>query len=120
MRPARLTAALLVAAALASSCAGIPLPKETLTDPSALLFNGYGKPEVTCYKCHGGDGKGTFRGANLVRVVPKSDGKQMTAALMEGKGFMPAFKDKLSAEEVAALVAWMLAAFPAPPAAPAP
>ena len=116
MRPALLTAAFL----FASSCAGIPLPRESLTDPSALLFNGYSKPDVTCYKCHGGDGKGTFRGANLVKVVPGSDEKKMTAALMEGKGFMSAYNDKLSAEEMAALVAWMRAAFPAPAVAPAP
>jgi cytochrome c oxidase cbb3-type subunit 3 len=65
-----------------------------------------------CAKCHGQDGRGTpkylkkgqkdFTDAQWQKS--RTDA-QLTKAVVEGKGdFMPAWKDKLSAEEIKALV----------------
>lgn len=107
-----------LAVVLGSSCAGIPLPRETLTNPSALLFNGYVKPDVTCYKCHGGDGKGTMRGPNLFKAAPAKTDQEIVDYIKNGKSFMPAFKDKLNDDEITQLLAWVRATFPSPAAAP--
>jgi mono/diheme cytochrome c family protein len=66
---------------------------------------------VDCYKCHGGDGSGTWRGANLVKQVPKLTEEAISKAIKEGPGMMPAFKDKLTGEEIAALTAWLRGRF---------
>lgn len=70
----------------------------------------YGK---NCAVCHGADGKG---GGQRLQIVPNftdaawhrrhSDEKLMTA-INDGKGGMPAFKDKLSEEQLRALTAYL-------------
>ena len=42
-----------------------------ITNPGALLFNGYTEREVDCYRCHNGDGAVTWRGPALSKRVPK-------------------------------------------------
>jgi mono/diheme cytochrome c family protein len=101
-----------LAVVLGSSCAGIPLPRESLTNPSALLFNGYAKPDVTCFKCHGGDGKGSMRGPSLVTGAAGKTDAEIVDFIKNGKSFMPAFKDKLTDDEVTKLLAWVRATFP--------
>jgi mono/diheme cytochrome c family protein len=118
MKTLRLVAPLVVV--LGSSCAGIPLPRESLTNPSALLFNGYAKPDVACYKCHGGDGKGTMRGPNLFKGAPEKTDKEIVEYIKNGKSFMPSFKDKLNDDEVNQLLAWVRETFPSPAAASTP
>ena len=104
-----------------SSCAGVQLPKEKLGDvPGALLFNGYSNPKVECFKCHNGDGRGTWRGADLREEIPGADDAVLTGFVMDGTGWMPPQKEFLKAEELAQILAWLHTQFPDPAAAPAP
>lgn len=108
-----LVVSLVVVSLAASSCAGIPLPKDTLTDPGALLFNGYVRPAVDCYACHNGDGKGA-RGPSLAREVRETSAEKLAAIIRKGPGPMPAYgADVLSDDELGQLVSWLKATFPA-------
>ena len=40
------------------SCAGTQTPKDRITDPGELLFNGQTVSGIDCYSCHNGDGTG--------------------------------------------------------------
>jgi mono/diheme cytochrome c family protein len=103
--------ALLVSVAIgAVSCAGIPLPREGLSDPGALLFNGYVRPDIDCYVCHNGDGRGA-RGPALLYKVPRLSPEKISRLIQSGSGMMPNYADKLSAEELAQLVAWLKLTF---------
>lgn len=89
------------------SCAGKQTPRDQITDPGELIFNGLAVSGVDCYKCHGGDGTGTWRGANLVKMVPTMSEEAITKTINEGPGMMPAFKGKLTPEEMASLTKWL-------------
>lgn len=98
---------------LAASCAGIPLPREQLTHPGALLFNGYTRPTIDCYACHNGDATGA-RGPSLARDVRGHSAEQLAAIVRKGPGPMPAYgPDKLSDEELGQVIEWLKATFPA-------
>lgn len=66
---------------------------------------------ANCARCHGDDGVGT-RGPNLVNFSEKypEPGPAITL-INEGKGGMPAFGTKLSADEISALVDHLYTAF---------
>lgn len=104
--------AVLVSAFVVSSCAGVQLPKDSLADPGALLFNGYTHEKVDCWRCHNGDGLGSAKGPGLALRVPKKSDERLAQVIREGKGRMPGFKDDLSDDEVTQLVAWLRGAFP--------
>jgi mono/diheme cytochrome c family protein len=95
-------------------CAGAPIERDRLHDePGALLFNGYANPAANCYHCHGGDGSGAFlHGPNLAKGVPDMTAEQIRQLIYEGKGHMPAFKDKLSNSEIETLASWLKKTFP--------
>jgi mono/diheme cytochrome c family protein len=112
MRTAPLT---LLGLVLASSCAGVQLRREALSEPGALLFNGYTRDAVDCWRCHGGDGAGAARGPGLASRVPKKSDERLALIIREGKGTMPGFQRVLSDDEVTQLVAWLRAAFPRQP-----
>ncbi|MEW5737599.1 MAG: cytochrome c [Myxococcota bacterium] len=97
---------------LATSCAGVPLPKESLSDPGALLFNGYTKEKVDCFRCHNGNAQGSGRGPGLATRVPKKSDERLGKVIREGEGFMPSYKDDLTDEEVAQVIGWLRASFP--------
>ncbi len=94
----------------ALSCAGVPLPREGLSDPGALLFNGYVRPSVDCYECHNGDGRGA-RGPALLYKVPRLSPEKITRLIKSGSGMMPKYVDKLSDEEIAQVVSWLKVTF---------
>lgn len=107
---------LFIAAAAAlflAGCAGVQLTKASIEHPGQLLFNGHVKPEVNCFECHGGDGLGSMRGPSLAGTAKMSD-ERVLRYIDEGDGFMPAFGDKLTADEKADLVAWLRQEFGAP------
>ncbi len=59
-----------------------------------------------CKSCHGADGKGTSVGQKMGAkdfAELKGTEADLAAAIKNGKGKMPAYKDKLSAEEIDAL-----------------
>jgi mono/diheme cytochrome c family protein len=105
-----LVGALALSGALVS-CAGKQTPRDRITDPGEMIFNGFAVSGVACYKCHNADGTGTWRGANLTTSVPKMTEPAIAKAINEGPGLMPAFKDKLDARQIAALTAWLRARF---------
>ncbi len=95
-----------------------------LLNPSLASFNaaasGAAAPrdaaaifQAKCAICHGEDGRGTDFGKEKgapdftqTRWQQSRTDKQINEAITNGKGkFMPAWKDRLSAEEIAALVA---------------
>ncbi len=71
-----------------------------------VIINGGELYKTNCATCHGGLGEGAPKGISLLKghAVSHSE-KEYIAQVMNGKGNkMPAFKDKLSAEQIAALV----------------
>jgi mono/diheme cytochrome c family protein len=95
-----------------AGCAGTQTPPERISSPGEALFNGRVKTNVTCYRCHNGDGTGTLRGPSLARRIPKLTDEEIVAAIAEGPGFMPSFKGKLDDADMKALTAWLRGRFP--------
>ena len=70
--------------------------------------------KAKCASCHGPDGKGeTSIGKSMkLRSLASADVQKITDAdltkvISDGKGKMPAYKGKLSADEIKALVAYI-------------
>ncbi len=97
--------------AVLAACAGKQTPRDSITDPGEMIYNGYAVAGVDCYKCHGADGKGTWRGANLTEKVPKMTDQAIAKTINEGPGLMPAFKDKLTPQQITTLTAWLRGRF---------
>jgi mono/diheme cytochrome c family protein len=97
---------------LAVGCAGKQTPPDRISSPGEALFNGQTKSEVNWYKCHSGDGSGTWRGPDLAKRVPKLTDQQIVKTIMDGPGFMPSFKDKVSRPEALAIAGWLHQRFP--------
>jgi mono/diheme cytochrome c family protein len=112
MRHSRL---LLVGMVALGGCAGTQIPRDRIQDPGELMFNGYTNPAANCYKCHGGDGTGTLRGANLAKRVPDLTVEQIETTIKEGKGFMPSFIGQLNDQEISLLANWLHTTFPKKP-----
>jgi cytochrome c oxidase cbb3-type subunit 3 len=68
-----------------------------------------------CTRCHGADGQGRTRMAETAEPPDLSDpawqrgrsDAQMIAAVANGRGQMPAFKNKLSRQDIAASIAYV-------------
>jgi mono/diheme cytochrome c family protein len=69
--------------------------------------------EARCTRCHGADGAGRTRMAEIVEPPDMSDpawqrrrsNARMIASVANGRGQMPAFRKKLTRQEIAAAVA---------------
>jgi cytochrome c oxidase cbb3-type subunit 3 len=70
----------------------------------------------SCQRCHGADGRGTSLGRRLPGIPDFTSGRwqqsrsraKLMASILEGKGEkMPAFRGKLDADQVSALVAYI-------------
>jgi mono/diheme cytochrome c family protein len=97
---------------LGAGCmAGVQLAKEQVQHPGQLLFNGYVQPEVDCYVCHNGDGRGSGRGPDLSARVANLPDEAILKVIDRGAAFMPAYRGRASPEEQAQLVAWLRSAF---------
>jgi mono/diheme cytochrome c family protein len=94
------------------SCAGKQIPKDTINDQGERLFNGQISSDINCYKCHNGDGTGTWRGPNLAERVPNLTDKGIADTIYNGPGFMPSFKGKIDDQQVAEITAWLRKRFP--------
>jgi mono/diheme cytochrome c family protein len=80
--------------------------------PAVLAADGAAVYKAKCAMCHGSDGTGqTTMGKNLklrdlgAAAVQGQTDAQLTAIVSDGKNKMPAYKTKLSAEEIKAVVA---------------
>jgi mono/diheme cytochrome c family protein len=95
-----------------AGCAGTQTPPDRISSPGEALFNGRVRADVTCYRCHNGDGTGTLRGPSLARRIPKLTDAEIVAAIQDGPGFMPSFKGKLDDADMKALTVWLRGRFP--------
>lgn len=82
--------------------------------PAMLAADGAALYKSKCAMCHGPDGAGqTTMGKNLkLRDLRSADVQKQTDAelvkwIADGKGKMPAYKGKMSADEINALVAFI-------------
>jgi mono/diheme cytochrome c family protein len=106
-----LTATAAVVACVFLACASKQTPRDRITDPGELLFNGFTVSGIDCYSCHKGDGTGTWRGPNLGEKVPKLSDAAIEKAILEGPGMMPAYKEKVDSQQIAAITAWLRGRF---------
>ena len=82
--------------------------------PIAFAADGAATYKAKCATCHGADGKGQSAMGKKMNLrdlgspeVQKQTDKELYDWTADGKGKMPAYKDKLSADEIKALVAHM-------------
>lgn len=82
--------------------------------PIAFAADGAAIYKAKCASCHGADGKGQSPMGKKMNLrdlgspeVQKQTDKELYDWTADGKGKMPAYKDKLSADEIKALVAHM-------------
>jgi mono/diheme cytochrome c family protein len=117
MKKVALLLAVSLGSTLVTGCSGVRVAREQLNEPGALLFNGYGRPEIGCYRCHGGGGKGTARGPSLERDVPKHSADELFTIIREGSGKMPKYgPNKATDDEIKQIVAWLQGTFGQAPA----
>jgi mono/diheme cytochrome c family protein len=110
-----------------------PSRRDLPLDPGAGTVAGHVERAIfqrSCQICHGADGRGAPSGSRLPGIPDFTsrawqEGRsqaQLEASILEGKGErMPAFRDKLGAEQVSALAAFVRAFGPPqarPPSAP--
>jgi mono/diheme cytochrome c family protein len=76
-------------------------------EPGAALYR-----QKACATCHAGDGSGNTPAGKSMKVrdlrgdeVQKMSDDELAAAILDGRGKMPAFKNSISAEQVKELVA---------------
>lgn len=107
-----MTVGALALVGIVASCAGTQIAKDRISDPGEALFNGQVSSNIDCYKCHNGDGKGTWRGPNLAEQVPKLSDKAIAVIVNEGPGMMPSYQGKIDDQQMAAITAWLRKQFP--------
>jgi mono/diheme cytochrome c family protein len=112
MTKAMVAAGCFLLVAVLVSCAGTQIPKDRITDPGEMLFNGQTVSSIDCYRCHNGDGTGTWRGANLAERVPKLSDKALADAIHEGPGMMPSYQGKIDDQQISQITAWLRTRFP--------
>ena len=85
-----------------------------LAPMAAFAADGAAVYKAKCASCHGPDGKGeTSIGKSMkLRSLGSADVQKITDAdlakvISDGKGKMPAYKGKLTADEIKALVAYI-------------
>lgn len=81
-----------------------------LGSSAAFAADGAALYKAKCAGCHGADGSKAKMGANVMRPLNSADvQKQSDAELItlttKGKGKMPAYEAKMSADEIKAVVA---------------
>lgn len=104
---------LLLAASAAAS--GVSTAAETKKGRAAQVERGRAVYGANCGRCHGADGKGRTRMAEMVEPPDLSDGawqrkistSRMIVSVTNGRGQMPAFARKLSKQDIAASVAYV-------------
>lgn len=99
----RLLYALIAVVGLALTVVGTNTPAGAQsTDNPADVAAGKAVYATSCAGCHGADGTGVAGlGRPLIGIASQGDRDTHIASITDGKGGMPAFGDKLSADEIA-------------------
>jgi cytochrome c551 len=95
---------LLVACLLLLSGCGNPPGKQALDGPADVtaLY------KARCINCHGAELQGKIGAkTNLQKVGQRLSAEDIVARIEQGGETMPAFKEQLSAEQIAGLAAWL-------------
>ena len=84
----------------------------SLGSPALVLADGPALYKAKCAACHGPDGSGSTAVGKSLKVsslgsadVQKLTDAELSKAIADGKGKMPAYGKKLTAEEIQSLVA---------------
>jgi len=113
---ARLPVAVFAIAALVviGCSAGVQFAREQTKHPGQLVFNGHVKPEVNCWKCHNGDGRGSGKGPDLAPKVAKLDNAAILEAIDTGTFAMPGFGEFIKRDEQTQILDWLRSVFGSP------
>jgi cytochrome c oxidase cbb3-type subunit 3 len=101
--------------ACSASAAGLAAGAGSQKGRAAQVERGREVYAARCVRCHGEDGRGRTRLADIVEAPDMSDpawqkgrgNARMIASVANGRGQMPAFKKRLSKQEIAAAVAYV-------------
>jgi len=99
----------------AGAASGVSTAAEPQKGKAAQLERGREVYSANCGRCHGADGRGRTRMGETVEPPDLSDpdwmrgrsNTRMIASVANGRGQMPAFKKKLSRQDIAASVAYV-------------
>lgn len=86
-------------------------PALAQADDPAEVEAGKAVFESNCAGCHGVDGGGSQTGRPLTDVAAEADREKHIESVVNGIGPMPAFGDRLSAEEISASVSYVRLTF---------
>ena len=109
------TGLLVVSACAAGAASGVPTAAAPQKGRAAQVERGRAVYADRCARCHGADGQGRTRLGETVEPPDLSDrawqrkhsNAHMISSVANGLGQMPAFKKKLSRQDIAAAVAYV-------------
>ena len=81
------------------------------TDDPAQAEAGATVYAASCAGCHGDEGNGSDRGRPLVGIAGQGDRATHITSVTDGKGGMPAFGERLSAEEIEQAISFVRLTF---------
>lgn len=100
-------------APLPTPTSGTPTPVPITGSQEVLVANGAEVYTLNCARCHGENGFGTGQySAGLIRVGSQYSRQGMIGELTTGHRVTFGFADRLSAEEIASVVAYVKSVFP--------
>src|SRR5947209_14306123 len=99
----------------AGAASGVSSPGDTRGRNSSAVARGRGVYTANCARCHGADGTSHTTMGEMTQARDLTDAAwqsrrsaaRMIASVTNGRGEMPAFKRKLSRQEIAAAVAYV-------------
>ena len=87
--------------------AALAAPVSALAESGLVVFH------TQCSRCHGEDGRGSAVFTTPSFLTSKLTAGEMAQVVDTGRGRMPAFRTKLSAEEISAVATYVKAGLPA-------
>ena len=99
----------------ATAAAGVSSPGDARRGKSSTVASGRSVYAANCARCHGSAGTGHTTMGEMTQARDLTDAAwqsrrstaRMTASVTNGRGEMPAFKRRLSRQEIAAAVAYV-------------
>ena len=99
----------------ATAASGVSSPGDARRGKSPAVASGRSVYASNCARCHGADGTGHTTMGEMTQARDLTDAAwqsrrsaaRMIASVTNGRGEMPAFKRKLSRQEIAAAVAYV-------------